>query len=66
VPSTGIMLNSVQYGVIFISLVKWFLTLSVALCISLLDTVILVLKGTVCCGVECTLVTMYSGWGVLV
>ena len=39
---------------------------SVAICTILLDTVILVSKGAVCCGVECALVTVYSGWGMLV
>ena len=53
------MLNSVQNGVIFISLVKWFLTLSVALCTILLDTIILVLKGTVCCAVESSQATVF-------
>ena len=33
---------------------------SVTLCTILLDTVILLLKGTVCCGVECSLATVFG------
>ena len=44
--STGIMLNSVQYGVIFINFSQVVLILSVELCTILLDTFTYIRKET--------------------